>query len=1414
MKDFNVFISYRREDGTQTAQMLYDFLTEQGLTVFFDTQALVDGHRFNTQITTALIEAPHYILIGSPKAFRFREGEDWVRRELTLALDHYTEGGNRTITVLLPDGTQIPEKSTLPEDLQDILDFQIISGTSGESMKRVLKVVTAVNHANLWHASCRWLEQQKQPGGRFCDVAVDENLLPCVPQQLPTQVICDSEDELDLPEAVRKKKSHLFLIGPGGIGKTTVLLKMMNDAYEGTHYSEHCTVPIFVELSSAPDTYGRLYHGGSSSFIRRSIYRQLRADRSIKQVSAAAVEELDSAFCQPYEAVVEPVDDLLAKQESAPQYLLLLDGLNEISTVLIEETQRTVAEMVIEEILRLARYYPNVRLVLTSRSNEQALQEADFVRLELEGVSEYTIYQYLMGKKCHRELSPEMLEILRIPLFLIMYAELSSVDNICTQGEILHRFFSRPKTKDYTMQSRVDDVARSIQQSASAVAKTRIEPQMHRFLLDFVLPEIGWYMEQQELFHISGQQLCQVIWKVLDSQEPWDICGAFGMDAFPAYHFTATVAKKLIARLGTDRQTVCRQIINLLTFTLGVLKDAQPNYTFTHQHIRDYFAARKGINTLTVANCMRNQGEPELAYQCVESVFGQRPPDPVVRRFMGEILQEHRNVPIETDHGWALPPLTGERALISNALDIYEHCFPGGKGIAVLVSILKEVRKNLAGCDFSRRDLSGCHFSGAILSADNLQADFTQSLISGETLLHTGHTSYINTVSIWDDGRYVITGGDDGKVLRYNSVTGNCCLLAKLEGPVWFAQILSDGCLLTVSESHQRNLLFVACEKILVQRINLFSAEVEKRLELPNESLDVRLSADEKVLLIRQCGILQVINPDNLQLLQQHTFSQNNMIAEFLGNSYEVLLSDGSTIQALTGEKGQFLPPRQEDRFIWRSAVRGNTLCTMTQEGKLLRLEVYHLKSKKCLASFTQTWRNQDRAAYHVMMHNGAKYYNLVFSDQGRWLALITPNDVYLYETKQWQLRQCLPDLMGQYINDVAFCDRDHRIAIGTLDGGLFLCETAGFTPVLYCQGLLCRIEDVDLSASGEHLITHSADGMLRCWNLQTGSLEAARSIGKSAFSSAVLTEGGARVLVKTQSCQYYTMPDLQPCTEKEALTGYYQISEETGIHHPIHIHKDGSFRYTVYGANAQICAPYLFVEGRTANNHCVLSCYDLSCGQLIWWYSQIKPMSLQCVSSRYLITREEEGLVIYDSATGDCLGRLERTNDRHTGQRLYADYLCLYSGYGANHCTEIYHLPEGSPVYKATEHICLSQDLKWAQIERVLRYGQRQLDIYYVPDRSCVVSFPLPAAEIPMISGERAAYTPMERNRFAVCRSAQSVCVYQVTEGDVPDCSLIGEFTIEPGLDIIGLDLSDLHPDSRLTPRQAKTLRAYGAIL
>lgn len=83
---YDVFISYRRDGGQDTAKMIRDALTEKGYKVFFDIESLRSGD-FNTELYSVIESCKDFILVCSDGGLdRCQNEGDWVRLEIECAL--------------------------------------------------------------------------------------------------------------------------------------------------------------------------------------------------------------------------------------------------------------------------------------------------------------------------------------------------------------------------------------------------------------------------------------------------------------------------------------------------------------------------------------------------------------------------------------------------------------------------------------------------------------------------------------------------------------------------------------------------------------------------------------------------------------------------------------------------------------------------------------------------------------------------------------------------------------------------------------------------------------------------------------------------------------------------------------------------------------------------------------------------------------------------------------------------------------------------------------------------------------------------------------------------------------------------------------------------------------------------------
>ena len=89
---YDIFLSYRRRGGFETAKHLFDLLTRDGYSVSFDIDTLRAGD-FDTTLLRRIDQCTDFILILDREAFdrtldpAFDRNKDWMRIELAYALD-------------------------------------------------------------------------------------------------------------------------------------------------------------------------------------------------------------------------------------------------------------------------------------------------------------------------------------------------------------------------------------------------------------------------------------------------------------------------------------------------------------------------------------------------------------------------------------------------------------------------------------------------------------------------------------------------------------------------------------------------------------------------------------------------------------------------------------------------------------------------------------------------------------------------------------------------------------------------------------------------------------------------------------------------------------------------------------------------------------------------------------------------------------------------------------------------------------------------------------------------------------------------------------------------------------------------------------------------------------------------------
>jgi len=110
-----VFISYRRDQGSEVARIVQTEMGRRGISCFLDVENLGAEH-FGNRLLNEIEAAPNFILILSPGSLdRCTHPEDWLRKEVAHALKT-----KRNIIPLVLNNFQFPDSDTLPDNMKGV----------------------------------------------------------------------------------------------------------------------------------------------------------------------------------------------------------------------------------------------------------------------------------------------------------------------------------------------------------------------------------------------------------------------------------------------------------------------------------------------------------------------------------------------------------------------------------------------------------------------------------------------------------------------------------------------------------------------------------------------------------------------------------------------------------------------------------------------------------------------------------------------------------------------------------------------------------------------------------------------------------------------------------------------------------------------------------------------------------------------------------------------------------------------------------------------------------------------------------------------------------------------------------------------------------------------------------------------
>ena len=695
---------------------------------------------------------------------------------------------------------------------------------TAEKLDEVLKALTereqndrervdAPMKETLWKASQTSFIASRREGGRFYKLDIIERLLPkghFSQKRFASRGQTEDGMEAPLTELYEKSNSDIAVVGDGGIGKTTFLQHLMEDEFllpDGTTraYTESRPVLFFIELNRCPDHVGEWYDGAlrKTNFITRYIGAMKENHSTLDSVSPNTLTEIEKELQK-------------VPANGQPQYHLLLDGFNEV------RTSHDVRSYLSTEISILHKHdmYPNVRIITTSRETQAAYFALEFKNIKVVGVQREEIIQYLQDNKLSEAVIGEvnkndsLMKCLRIPLYLCMFtAKQELTGNFIpeTAGEILYNFFHRDSSF-YNARRRLTET-RTVE----------LEDRQVVFVLDFVLPYIGWAFEENDVLSMNEEAFIATITDAMR-----DVKGLLTISQFnPFVDFECSggkLKKTVESFYDQNGALIIDPIVSCVYDYLGVVYRDQVSdgpfadrirYAFVHHHFRDYFSAMWVVRLLSMLQCISPDAFSVYSIENNASSFrrflDERHWQTQKVRFISEILMEHRNKSQlnEASQNWYLPEMRfDEQRVLNGALNYCRELRKAGvetKHILqnILVSILYG-RKEYSGLDLSGLDLRNCCLFNITCSRRGLEntltTNFERSVFSKKSFEPEEHLN--NVMEYVYHGKQCFTIDDGGIIKCWDVLSGRLEYELEYANPQGMTDYSRKGYIKISSDGH------------------------------------------------------------------------------------------------------------------------------------------------------------------------------------------------------------------------------------------------------------------------------------------------------------------------------------------------------------------------------------------------------------------------------------------------------------------------------------------------------------------------------------------------------------------------------------------------------------------------------------
>ena len=850
------------------------------------------------------------------------------------------------------------------------------------------------------------------------------------PQEIPIQ-------DMILESWKSNDRSHILLIGEGGIGKTVSMLTLPEE-----EWFKKLGIPvIYIPLQ-------RLDEGDLDRYLKGKI------------------------GSDNYERSQELANRI---REGHPELLLLLDGFNEIPDQYKRKAEKKIREWMEK---------PGIQIITTSRMGFSL--ENHFSRYRLQPLPYETVRSFLLSAGIKEERLPgendRVWKVINVPLMLAMYTQIKKVKeeaSYSSAASILE--WKEPDNAAHIIWDYLQmELCRSIERDDTS--HSAIEYAVALFV---VAPYICCKMSYRRKFYLKQEEFIKIIQEamvfysshqiLLDSQvqnvitefDPYCEQDLFREIKTPEY------GRILIKNLALFQKQKIRRTDNNNRSVIDY------SYSLMHQNFRDALAA------FFICSCLLKTSGSEERKEFLHYA------DYYVKNYMAEHLSDQEILSIWNQHREEEPE-DGETTFI--LLDLigrqrdYDYRELDFSGIDLTKTNLHSLfmrrmdicplprnRNNLSGTKISIDCLSPNGHTGGIRSvAFSSNGRYLASsaddktvriwnLESGESRVLKGNGRMAYSLAYSPDGRYLASGANDSIVQFWDLESEECRILEGHASHSWVNSVAfsADGKSLA-SGSSDRTVRIWNLENDISYRLESHIDQVNS-VAFSSDGKHIASGSSDRTVRIWN------LESGEYRVLEGHTGIINS-IAYSPDSTHLSIVADDKTVRIWDLESGEY-------RVLQGHTGRINSIAYSPDarflasgaDDKMVR--IWNLESEEC----------------RVLQGHTGSVNSIAYSPDGRHLASGADDRtirIWDLESEECRVLEGQADHSG--VNSLAFspdgsslaCGADDRtVRVWDLKNGGY-CVLEGHTGEVLC---------VAYSPNGRRLASGADDRTVRVWDLKSG---------------------------------------------------------------------------------------------------------------------------------------------------------------------------------------------------------------------------------------------------------------------------------------------------------------------------------------